>query len=296
MTDNKSLFCIGYGMTAARLSARLMDEGWRVAGTTRGIEKSREMAGAGVMARLWDGDGNALPGTWLDGAGAVIVSTPPTDDGCPALAAAQDALAEHANNLQWIAYLSSNGVYGDHGGAVVTEETPPAPKSQTGKRRLAAEKAWRAFADDHGLPLVVFRLPGIYGPGRSILDTVRAGKATRIDLPGHFVNRAHVDDIAAMLAASLHARRAGEEEHDLYNIADDEPAATADVVAFACDLLGVEAPPLVALDDAGLSPRARSFYDECKRVSNERIKTSLGVKLKFPSYRQGLREIFERES
>jgi nucleoside-diphosphate-sugar epimerase len=192
---------------------------------------------------------------------------------------------EHAADLAalrpaWVGYLSTTGVYGDRAGGWVDEASALTPAGERGRRRVAAEAGWRAL----GLPLHIFRLAGIYGPGRSALDSVRAGKAQRIDKPGQVFSRIHVDDIAAVLDASIARPYPGA----IYNVCDDDPAPPQDVIAYACALLGRAPPPLVPFDQAALSPMARSFYGESKRVSNRRIKDELGVRLRFPDYRAGL--------
>jgi len=288
MTDN-TLFCFGYGYTAAALARRLVPQGWAVAGTTRAPEKAEAMRAAGVCAHLWDG--GPVDPAWLDAAGAILVSTGPGEDGCPTYRAARDAIAERGRDLSWIGYLSTNGVYGDHDGAWVDENSNLYPTTERARRRIRAEADWAGFGAERGLPVIIFRLPGIYGPGRSALDTVRAGNAKRIVKQGQVFSRCHVDDIAAALAASLEKPAA----HDLYNIADDEPAPPQDVVEYACKLLGVDPPPLVAFEDADLSDMAKSFYADNKRVSNKRMKEALGLALAYPTYREGLQAILQCE-
>lgn len=284
---NKTLFCLGYGFTAAALARRLKPEGWRVAGTTRSAQKAEAMRAAGVEPRLW-GDGGFDP-DWIAGAGALLVSTPPDDDGCPAFRAAHEAVAANRERLAWIGYLSTNGVYGDHQGAWVDEDSDLFPTTARARRRIRAEADWAGFGAEWNLPVVIFRLPGIYGPGRSALDTVRKGKARRVYKEGQVFSRMHVDDIAAALAASMAQPGA----HDLYNLADDEPAPPQDVVEYACRLMGVEPPPLVPIEDADLSEMGRSFYADNKRVSNRRMKEALGVELAYPTYREGLEAIWK---
>lgn len=289
MTDKK-LFCLGFGYTARALASRLSEEGWRIAGTTTSTEKVGAMSRDGVEAHLWKD--NAFDPTWLDGATAILVSTPPGDQTCPALQAANTAITERKDTIEWIGYLSTNGVYGDHDGAWVTEDSALRPTSPRARRRIRAEADWAELGVAFGLPLIIFRLPGIYGPGRSALDTVRAGKAKRILKEGQVFSRMHVDDIAATLRASLKNPGA----HDLYNLADDEPAPPQDVVEYACTLLGVDPPPLTPIDNAELSDMARSFYADNKRVSNQRVKDALKVTLQYPTYRDGLDAIFKQET
>lgn len=265
----------------------LAAEGWEVAGTARSAAKTRELEADGVAAVNWSEA--ALGSHAFDGTTAVLISTPPEEDGCPAFAAAETALSGAANEISWIGYLSSNGVYGDHGGAWVDEASPVNAASPRSKSRLAAEAAWTALCAALGIPLVVFRLPGIYGPGRSAFDALRQGRARRIVKPGQVFNRMHVDDIAAALGASLAHPFAGR----LFNLADDEPAPPEDVIEYAARLLGVEPPPLVSIEAASLTEMARSFYSDNKRVSNALMKEKLAVALRYPTYREGLRAILQ---
>lgn len=211
--------------------------------------------------------------------------------GDPVLALHGAAIAA-APRLQWVGYLSTTGVYGDTGGAKVDETAPLNPSNARSRYRVEAEAAWLAFGQTHGVAVHVFRLAGIYGPGRSALDKVRAGHARRIDLPGHAFSRIHVDDIAAVLRASMAAPDAGR----VYNVCDDEAAPGGDVVSFACDLLGAPPPPLVALADAELSAMAHSFYNDNRRISNARMTRELGVTLRYPTYREGLAAILAAEA
>lgn len=282
------LFVFGYGYTSAALAKLLLaDDAWSAAGTTRSSDKAATLKGDGVDPVLWE---EPFDGSSLDGATHLLVSTPPGENGCPTLNAAAAAIAERSKPIQWIGYLSTNGVYGDHDGAWVDEASELRGNSSRAKRRIAAENAWCAFAKSNAVPLVIFRLPGIYGPGRSAIDSVRAGKAKRILKPGQVFSRMHVDDIAAAIAANISRPDAGE----LFNLADDEPAPPQDVIEYACDLLKVEPPPLIPIDDANLSDMARSFYADNKRVSNKRMKEALGVTLTYPTYREGLKAILNK--
>jgi len=283
------LFCFGLGYSAGILARTLQAEGWQIAGTTREPEAAAALAARGFdmhvfsRSRPLDDVGAALSGTTH-----ALLSVPPDEAGDPVLDLCGAALAAQAT-LQWAGYLSTTALYGDRGGQWVDEATPPAPVGERGRRRLAAEGAWLDLGR-RGVPLHVFRLAGIYGPGRSALDTVRQGHAQRIDKPGHVFSRIHVADLAAALRASMARPAPG----TLYNVCDDEPAPQADVIAFACTLLGRAVPPLVPFDKAALSPMARSFYDDNKRVSNARIK-ALGVTLRYPTYREGLAAILAGE-
>ncbi len=286
---NPMILCLGCGYTARAFAANRQRAGWRVAGTTRSAERAEALRAAGIAPVIWDG---ALPEDAVHGASAILVSTPPDEDGCPALAALGRAPREALAGVRWIGYLSTNGVYGDHGGAWVDETSALNATSARGRRRIEAEKGWAAFRDGVDAQIVIFRLPGIYGPGRSAFDAIRAGTAKRIYKEGQVFSRAHVDDIAAALAASLDNPSAG----DLFNIADDAPAPPQDVTAYACEILGAPIPPLTPLEDADLSEMGRSFYADNKRVSNARMKARLGVKLQYPTYREGLRAILAAET
>lgn len=280
---NKML-CLGYGYVARRLAARLSSAGWAVAGTIRDAARAAELQREGVEPLLWTAGG--LDAAVLD-ADAILVSTPPAASGCPALALIAATRASPA----YVGYLSTNGVYGDHQGALVDETAPLLATSPRSLARIAAEEGWRLFAAERGADLVIFRLPGIYGPGRSAFDQIREGRAQRIYKPGQVFSRMHVDDIAAAIDASLAAPRAG----GLFNLADDEPAPPQDVVEYACRLLGVESPPLVPIEQASLSDMARSFYADNKRVSNALMKRALGIALRYPTYREGLAAILAAE-
>ena len=287
------LFCFGLGYTARVLAAALMGEGWTVAGTCRDEATRADLAADGIDAFLFDRDRPLDDaGAALGGATHLLSSVPPDAEGDPVLARHAGAITA-VDGLAWAGYLSSTGVYGDTGGAPVDETAAVNPTSERGRRRAAAEEGWLDLWRAEGVPVHVFRLSGIYGPGRSVLDAVRAGQARRIDKPGHLFARIHVDDIAGVLRASM----ARPDPGAVYNVCDDEPAPAADVVAFACELLGVDAPPLVPFHQAAgeMSPMALSFWRDNRRVDNSRIKGELGVRLKFPDYRAGLRAVLAAE-
>ena len=287
MRDQRILF-LGYGFVAKALAFRLTRMGWRACATYRRPSQSDEIERDGLDSAPWRDA--ALPRSLFDAADAVLISTPPSEQGCPALAASRDALA--ACEAKWIGYLSTNGVYGDHGGAVVDETSPLLATSPRSLARIGAENAWRRFAGALGHRLVIFRLPGIYGPGRSAFDQIREGRAQRVVKAGQVFSRMHVEDIAAAIAASLARPDAGA----LFNLADDEPAPPQDVVEYACRLLKVEPPPLVPFEQAALSEMARSFYADNKRVSNALMKRALAVTLRHPTYREGLSAILAMEA
>lgn len=281
-----SLFCFGLGYVARTLALRLKAKGWDVAGTSRGDEGLQAIKDLGCGAYQFDGS-SAVPEEALDSATHVLVSAPPDEAGDPVLRAGERQLAGRARQFAWVGYLSTTGVYGDHGGGWVDETTPPAPVTERGERRLEAENAWLRLCRDRGLAVHIFRLPGIYGPGRNQLAAIVTGTAKRLVKPGQVFSRIHVEDIAGVLDASMMRPAPG----GIYNVADDEPAPPQDVVTFAAALLGQPPPPEVPFEEAALSPMAQSFYGESKRVSNRRIKEELGYQLLYPSYREGLRAL-----
>lgn len=267
------LLIFGLGYTAGRIAVQARAAGFTVVAT-------RRHAAADSLAF----DDQTAVGHALAGATHILSSVPPGPDGTdPVLARYGGQL--RAGPAGWIGYLSSTGVYGDTGGAWVDESAPIG----TGRRdaRSAADLGWQQLSERSH----VFRLPGIYGPDRSQLNRLREGRASRIDLPGHMFSRIHVDDIVQAIMAAMRAPRPG-----VYNIADDEPAPGRMVTEYACDLLGLPYPPLQSLEQSGLSPAARAFYDECRRVANIKMKRDLGIRLRYPSYREGLRACLEEEA
>ncbi|GGF09114.1 NAD(P)-dependent oxidoreductase [Aliidongia dinghuensis] len=285
------LFCFGLGYTALTLARRLSAAGWSVGGTCREPDRAAALRAEGIDAIVADRTHPpANPDSMIAGATHLLASIPPDAAGDPALALwgpaiARQAIARH-RGLVWAGYLSTTGVYGDHDGGWVDETTPLNPTGERGQRRADAEAAWQALLPV-GVPVHLFRLAGIYGPGRSALDTVRAGRAQRIVKPGQVFSRVHVDDIARVLAASIERPRPGA----VYNVCDDNPAPPDEVVAYACELLGVASPPEIPFETASLSDMARSFYADNKRVSNRLIKEELGVELRYPDYRTGLQAL-----
>ena len=218
----------------------------------------------------------------------LLISAAPTDKGDPVLNELREEIAARASHFAWVGYLSTTGVYGDHQGGWVDEDTPLAPSTRRGQWRKDAEAAWQAIP---GLPLHIFRLAGIYGPGRGPFAKVRAGTARRIIKDGQVFSRIHVDDIAQVLEASIDRPRPGR----VYNLCDDDPAPPQDVIAHAAELLGMAPPPAIPFEEAQMTPMARSFYAESKRVRNRRIKEELGVELLYPDYRAGLRALLDQE-
>ena len=283
MTAGRKLFCFGFGYCAASLARRLAASGWRVAGTSRSGERRGAL---GIEAARFSGDGPVEPPEALDRTTHVLVSVPPGDDGDPVLAWHGSDLAAAAS-VEWVGYLSTTGVYGDRAGGWVDEDSDLRPSGRRGERRVAAERSWLEWGAGGRAAVQVFRLAGIYGPGRSAIDRAREGAARRVAKPGHLFSRIHVEDVATVLEASIARPASGR----VYNVCDDEPAPQSDVVAHACALLGVAPPPETPFARAGLSPAARSFWADNRRVRNDRIKTELGVELAFPDYRSGLRAI-----
>ena len=279
------LFCFGLGYTALALARALAADGWRIAGTTRDAGKQARLAAEGIEMHAFDrGRPLAEPVAALAGTTHLLTSIAPDERGDPVLGRHLADLRQCAN-LAWVGYLSTTGVYGDRGGAWADESDPVAPSMARTRRRVAAEGHWQAS----GLPVHVFRLAGIYGPGRNALAAVRAGTARRIVKPGQVFGRVHVEDIVQVLRASIAKPNPGA----IYNVADDEPAPPQDVITFACELLGVAPPPEVPYEQAELSPMAKSFYADNRRISNARIKHELGVELRYPSYRDGLRALLD---
>jgi nucleoside-diphosphate-sugar epimerase len=274
------LFIFGLGYSGSEIARQAKAAGWSVAGTVRGGDKAQQLAVEGIEAHLFDGTA-PLPASAFDGSSHVLCTIAPGTEGDPVLRTCAPLLRD----ARWLGYLSTTGVYGDHGGGWVDETTPPNPGQPRSVERLAAERAWQA------LGATLFRLPGIYGPGRSAIDQVMAGTARRIDKPGQVFSRIHVEDIAATVLAAI----ARSSPSAIYNVADDLAAPTADVIAYACELLVLPAPPLVPWAEIAptMSAMARSFYAENRRVRNDRIKRELGVTLRYPTYREGLRGILD---
>ncbi len=282
------LLCFGLGFSARILAARLAAKGWKISATSRSAAGAAAIAARGYEGLVFDGT-VPLPDDAFDGVTHAVVSAPPGADGDPVLRQHARDFAHRAAQFRWVSYLSTTGVYGDHGGGLVTEDTPLTPNTERGYKRLQAETQWLDLWREHGLPVHIFRLAGIYGPGRNQLLSLLEGTAKRVIKPGQVFSRIHVDDIATILEASIAKPNPGR----AYNVCDDEAAPPQDVVAFGAKLLGLPIPPDTPFDDADLSPMARSFYADSKRVSNARLKQELGVALAYPSYREGLSAIAE---
>ena len=277
MTDpSQPLFLFGPGYSARALAGL-----WQgpVSGTCRSDARRQELEQIGIQPMSVSNEEDLRRAA--DGA-HILISAPPTEDGCPALA----QLGAFAASAASVTYLSTTGVYGDLNGGWAMEWTPPNPQSDRASRRLEAEQGWHAISDK----LCIVRLPGIYGPGRSAFDRLASGRARRIIKDGQVFSRAHVDDIASGLHALITTGA-----HGIFNLCDDLAAPPENVISFAATLAGTEPPPEIPFEDADLSAMARSFYSECKRVSNARLKAVTGWRPKYPTYRDGLRAIFASE-
>ncbi len=275
---DKTLLSFGHGFSARALAKLLIPQGWRIVGTTRSADKMADIAASGVEPLLW-------PGTDVSGLVSefpnILISAGPDRDGDPVLNAITPQINAAARDLRWVGYLSTTGVYGDHQGGWVDEDTPLSPSTKRGQARVAAETAWQAIPE---LPLHIFRLAGIYGPGRGPFAKVRNGTARRIIKKGQVFSRIHVDDIATAVALSIASPHPGA----VYNLCDDDPAPPQDVIGHAAELLGLPLPEAIDFETAEMTPMARSFYAESKKVRNDRAKEQLGWKPKYPDYKIGL--------
>ena len=285
------LFAFGLGFSAQALAKRLAAQGWQIAGTARDDGKVERLRREGYDVVRFSGEaGTAAFAKHLAGTTHLLHSIPPGADGDPVLASCRQQIVA-LPSLEWVGYLSTVGVYGDQAGDWVDESIAPNPNSARTGARVAAERDWLEFGRETGVPVHVFRLAGIYGPGRCVFDKLRAGTARRIDKDGQVFSRIHVEDIARVLEASIARPQGGA----IYNVADDEPAAPGDVVAYAAELIGVPPPPEVPFEQADLTPMARSFYEGSRRIANDRIKSELGVTLRYPTFREGLAALLADE-
>jgi nucleoside-diphosphate-sugar epimerase len=286
------LLCIGLGYTAEALARRAGPLGWHVTGSARGAAGLARIEALGYDAVAFDGQAPAAGmAAAIAKATHLVVSASPDEAGDPTLRCHAEDIAK-APHLSWIGYLSTIGVYGNTGGAWIDETATPNPGSERTRRRVAAEDDWLALGRAHERHVQVFRLGGIYGPGRSAIDDVRDGTARRIIKPGQVFNRIHVDDIASVLLAA--ATRRG--SHAIYDVTDGAPSPPQDVVAHAALLLGLPPPPEIPFEQADLSPMGRSFYAENRRVRSLRLREDLGVTLAYPTYREGLAAILAAEA
>ncbi|MEM6596002.1 MAG: SDR family oxidoreductase [Pseudomonadota bacterium] len=283
------LLSFGHGFSAKALTPLLVRDGWQVTGTTRSAEKAQVLRDTGVAPLIWPG---ADMRDAITQASHILISAGPGPEGDPVLNDLRGAITDHASQLHWVGYLSTTGVYGDHQGGWVDETTPLSPSTKRGQMRVEAEAAWQALAADAGFPLHIFRLAGIYGPGRGPFAKVRNGTARRIIKKDQVFSRIHVEDIAQVLNASIQQPRAGA----IYNLCDDAPAPPEDVIAYAAELLGLPVPPAVDFETAEMTPMARSFYAESKKVRNDLIKSELGVTLRYPDYQTGLNALLDLEN
>lgn len=285
MSSTGHLFCFGYGYTCDYLGHELSKQGWKISGTTRSCEKRDELRSRNICAHIFDDEKPLLdPYAILNGVTHLLISTPPDDEGDTVFQTHGLDLAR-IPSLKWVGYLSTTGVYGDRGGEWVDETSEIRPTSKRGSRRAEAEAQWLSLYRHHNVPVHIFRLAGIYGPGRSALDSVRAGMARRINKPGHVFGRIQVEDIVQILLASMDKPNPG----SVYNVCDSNPAPSHEIIEYACQLLGRPVPPMVDFEDANLAPITRSFYMDNRRVSNAKVKSELGVQLKYEDYQAGLR-------
>jgi dTDP-4-dehydrorhamnose reductase len=290
-----NLICFGLGYSAEHYIARFGGGFERIVGTVRGTERAAVLNarfGGRLKALAFDGS-LATPDVKgaISKADVALVSIPQTANGDPVLAAFGPELAL-ANHVRSVVYLSTIGVYGDHSGAWVEEETPPRPDSERARGRLAVERAWQTFGRRSHKAIAILRLAGIYGPGRNALVQIARGEARCIVKPGQVFNRIHVADIAQAIDAAF-ARNAD----GIFNVTDDQPTPSADPIVFAAQLLGRDPPPEICFEDAvpSMSPMAQSFWQDCRRVRNDKLKRELGVTLDYPTYREGLRALFAAE-
>ncbi len=283
-TMTNTLLSIGHGYSAQALADRLLPQGWQIIGTTRSPQKAGELATRGIKALIWPDA--PLP---LEQATHLLSSVAPRD-GDPVL----DAIGEHlvgAAHLKWVGYLSTVGVYGDQRGGWVDEDTPPNAVSDRAIARVRAEAAWQDICARAGIRLHIFRLAGIYGPGRGPFEKLRSGRAQRIIKPDQYFSRIHYEDIGQALELAINSDIGTR----IFNLCDDHPAPPQDVLEHAAKLLGLDPPPEVSFEQADLSPMARSFYADSKRVRNTRIKRELGLQLHYPDYQTGLASILKAE-
>ena len=282
------LFCFGLGYTSLNLAKSLDSDFWSVFGTSRSAVKAEELKKLEIQVCYFKDVNKFSNGKILSDATHVLISAPPIENGDPVLRLYTKTLCS-LKNLEWVGYLSSTSVYGHTGDKEASENFKTNPTTTHGRRRAKAEKDWLHLWSECGLPVHVFRLAAIYGPGRSVIDRLKNGTAQNIIKPGHYFSRIHIDDIVSSLKASMLAPNAGQ----IYNVCDDEPAMNSDVVCFAANLIGVKPPPEILFEDAQMSQAYLSFYSERRSIRNSKLKNDLKVKLRFPNYRLGLSSIFK---
>lgn len=280
------LFCFGLGYSCQALARELYQQGWQISGTTRDENTARLLHDKGYHAHLFDNDQPISP-ECLQGVTHLVFSIPPNDLGDPVLLRHGDDLKKIADELVWAGYLSTTGVYGDRQGGWVDETSALTPSTKRGEKRLKAERDWLSLCESDGLPIHIFRLAGIYGPGSNQLEKLLAGKANRRVKPGQVFSRIHLDDIVGILLASMKKPDPGQ----AYNVCDDLALPPQDVVKYAAELLNIEPPKEIPFNPEGMSPMGLSFFAESKRVSNKKVKQQLGYSLKYPTYREGLKAL-----
>jgi len=287
----RRVFVFGLGYVGLSFALAMRDAGWKVEGTCRTEKRRQELIRSGLEVSVFDGEKRlAEISQRIVLADAILSSVPPTTAGDPVLNIFGADICGKAGG-SWLGYLSTTGVYGDWDGKEVDESSELRATSDRGLRRIAAEKTWLRLTTRKSLPVHIFRLAGIYGPGRNILDKIRAGTATRVQKSGHVFSRIHVDDIVSTLAASILRPRAGA----TYNVCDNEPCSQPQIIEHGCQLLGQRLPPLIDFEARvkEMSPLARSFWKDRRRVSNRLIREELMVDLRFPTYREGLASLVE---
>ncbi len=282
----KHLFVFGLGYTGQRFAGLMAKEGYRISGTSRSNEVCQRLTDDGIDCRLFDGS-EPVAASLLDDVTDILLSIPPNVEGDIVYHTMAGELMDRAGQFNWVGYLSTTGVYGDHQGGLVDETTPESPSTERGDKRVLAEAQWQSLCELGGLPVHIFRLAGIYGPGSNQLEKLIAGKAKRRIKPGQVFSRIHVDDLCAILQASIKAPNPGR----VYNVCDDEAVPPQDVVTYAARLLNMEPPEEIAFNPDDMTPMGLSFFAESKRVSNERVKTELGYEFQYPTYREGLKAL-----
>jgi len=286
-----NVFIFGAGYSGQAIARELATEADFIAGTTRSIEKTEALSRSGVKSFVYTGQGFGPDVVEvLRQTTHLVVSIAPDADGDPVLADLQKAGTDAMPKLRWVCYLSTVGVYGDHGCAWVDEDSECRPISPRSHWRVSAERAWQDFGRRRNVPVAILRLSGIYGPARNAFVNLERGTARRIVKPGQVFNRIHVDDIAGAAHHLMRISAGG-----IFNVSDDEPSPPQDVVTFAAQLMGVAPPPELPSDEAELSPMARSFYSECKQVSNRKLKET-GYHFRHPDYRQALTAMWREDS
>ena len=285
----KNLLSFGHGYSAQALGRRLIPQGWSITGTSRSADNLAAIKQQGAVAKLWPGDDLSDA---FSSASHLLTSAAPTDDGDPVLADFREQIKSIGPQLKWVGYMSTTGVYGDHQGGVVTEQTPLSPSVKRGNMRALAEAQWQDLAAEAGFPLYIFRIAGIYGPGRGPFAKVRNGTARCIIKENQFFSRIHVEDIANVIHTSIGNPYTGGR---IYNVCDNVPAPPQDVIKCAAEMLNMPIPPDEDFATADMHPMARSFYSESRKVSNARIRDELGVDLLYPTYHEGLQGILDAE-